>query len=74
MPSALPRTTLREVGPGLRRPVRAATVLLTAAALLAIAGCARKGDPVPPADALRSEAPTMAAPGEVTDPINGLED
>ncbi len=43
-------------------------------AALAASGCARKGDPVPPADAVRSDAPQLIAPGEVTRPVQDLED
>lgn len=48
--------------------------MLALAVLAAAAGCARKGDPVPPADAMRSPAPQLIAPGEVTQPIRDLED
>ncbi|SFI50622.1 hypothetical protein [Albimonas pacifica] len=48
--------------------------MLAVLAAVAVAGCARKGDPVPPADAVRSDAPQLIAPGEVTRPIQDLQD
>ena len=48
--------------------------MLAVIAAVVAAGCARKGDPIPPADAVRSDAPQVIAPGEVTRPIQDLED
>lgn len=52
----------------------AALALVVAAVALSSGGCARKGDPKPPADAERSSSPPVSAPGEVTDPIRSLDE
>lgn len=54
--------------------IRPALLAVLAAAALASAACARKSDPVPPEGAIRSTAPQLIAPGEVTDPIRDAED
>ncbi|MBR28251.1 MAG: hypothetical protein CML46_15105 [Rhodobacteraceae bacterium] len=59
----------RPIRPARRSRVAGPASLAVLAALLAGAGCARKDDPIPPADAQRSEAPRLSAPGVVADPI-----